>query len=75
MEKKVKRKLTMSEEFEIMRMVLDKFLWISTFVLMYGVYVVIEKNDILASLYFFVTGVVILLVFMMLIIKEYEIAK
>lgn len=73
--KKPKRKLTLTEEFEIMKLVLDKFLWIATVILLYGIYVVIEKGDLISSIYFFVTGIVILLLFMVLIIKEYEICK
>jgi len=73
--KKSKRKLTLSEEFEIMKLVLDKFLWIATLILIYGIYVVIEKNDFVSSLYFFITGIVILLLFMIMIVKEYEIGK
>jgi len=73
--KKTKKKLTLSEEFEIMKLVLDKFLWIATIVLIYGVYVVVEKGDFIASLYFFITGIVILLLFMILVVKEYEVSK
>lgn len=73
--KKSKRKLTLSEEFEIMKLVLDKFLWIATIILIYGIYVVIEKNDFVSSLYFFITGIVILLLFMIMLVKEYEISK
>jgi len=73
--KKVKKRLTISEEFEIMKLVLDKFLWIATLVLVYGVYVVIEKNQFMSGIYFFVTGIVILLMFMYLILREYEISK
>lgn len=73
--KKIKKKLTLSEEFEIMKLVLDKFLWIATLVLVYGVYVVIERNQFMSGVYFFVTGIVILLMFMYLILREYEISK
>ena len=73
--KKQKKSLTLSEEFEIMKLVLDKFLWIATFVLVYGLYMVIAKNQFLAGVYFFSTGIIILLLFMLLIVKEYEISK
>jgi len=71
----VKKKLTLSEEFQILKLVLDKFLWLATFMLLYGAYMVLERQDIYGSLYFFGTGVVILIVFMIIIIKEYEISK
>lgn len=73
--KKTKKALTLSEEFEIMKLVLDKFLWIATIIMIYGVYKVVEQGDLVSSIYYFITGIVILLLFMILIIKEYEVVK
>ncbi len=71
----MKKKLTISEEFEILKLVLDKFLWIATFMLVYGTYMVLAKQDIDGSLYFFVTGIVVLIIFMIILVKEYEVSK
>jgi hypothetical protein len=73
--KKAKKKLTLSEEFEIMKMVLDKFLWISTIVLIYGIYLIITQGDIVSGFYFFITSIIILMLFMILLVKEYEVSK
>lgn len=70
-----KKKLTISEEFEILKLVLDKFLWIATFMLIFGSYIVIVEKDIPGSLYFFVTGIIILVIFMIVLVKEYEVSK
>ena len=70
-----KKKLTISEEFEILKLVLDKFLWIATFMLIFGSYIVIVEKDIAGSLYFFVTGIIILVIFMIVLVKEYEVSK
>ncbi|MFT4304185.1 MAG: hypothetical protein ACMXYG_06485 [Candidatus Woesearchaeota archaeon] len=73
--KKLKKNLTLSEEFEIMKLVLDKFLWIATVIMIYGVYKVVEQGDFVSSIYYFITGIVVLLLFMILIIKEYEVVR
>lgn len=73
--KKTKRKLSVSEEFEVMKLVLDKFLLIAAAIMVYGIYLVIDRGDITASIYYFITSIVLLLLFMILIIKEYEFNK
>lgn len=73
--RKVRKKLTITEEFEIMKLVLDKFLWIGVILLVYGVYQILQKGDLATALYFFIVSIVILLLFMFLIIKEYEVSK
>ena len=73
--KQVKKKLTLSEEFEIMKLVLDKFLWVGVLILLYGIYKVIEQGELVTGLYFFIVSIVILLLFMFLIIKEYEVLR
>lgn len=75
MMKKVRKKLTISEEFEIMKLVLDKFLWVGIVLMLYGIYLILERQDLVSSLYFFIASIVILIAFMYLIIKEYEISK
>ncbi|MFT4343544.1 MAG: hypothetical protein ACMXYE_02240 [Candidatus Woesearchaeota archaeon] len=72
---KTKKKLTLSEEFEILKLVLDKFLWIATFMLLYGAYMTIVLDDFVGSVYFFLSGIFVLIVFMLVLIKEYEISK
>ncbi len=66
-----KRRLSQSEEFEIMRLVLDKFLWVGTILMVYGLYVSIARtfNE---GFYFILGGAIVMLVFAWIIIKEFE---
>lgn len=68
---KIKRILTEGEEFEIMKLVLDKFLWLGTGLFGWGLYVAItETFD--ASLYFILSGIVFMFLFSWIIVKEFE---
>ena len=70
--RKMKRRLTAAEEFEIMKLVLDKFLWLGFGVMAYGLYVILSMGDLSNGLYYILSGAVVLLVFMVIIVKEYE---
>ena len=69
---KLKRYLTLDQEFEIMKLVLDKFLWLGFLIMAFGLYICIMQN-IRDGLYFILAGVIILLLFVWMIIKEYEV--
>ena len=74
----MKKRLTQSEEFEIMKLVLDKFLWLGIGVMGLGVYIMVAgrmANPIVKGLGFVIAGAIVLILFMMLLIKEYEIIK
>lgn len=73
----MKKRLTQSEEFEIMKLVLDKFLWFGFGIMAFGLYKLISEgvNAILTGFSFIIGGAVILILFMILIVKEYEIIK
>ncbi len=66
-----KRRLTHSEEFEIFKLVLDKFLWIGTAFIGWGLYQSIV-DTFMNGLWFIVAGAVIMLLFAFIIIKEFE---
>ena len=70
----MKKRLTQSEEFEIMKLVLDKILWLGTIILGVGLYEMLTTR-IVTGAYFLITGVVILAVFAVLVVKEYEMIK
>ena len=72
--KSMKRRLTEQQEFEIMKMILDKFLWIGFAVMAYGLYQSFTEN-IYYGLTWIICGAVILLLFAWIITKEYEIIK
>jgi len=74
---KMKKRLTQSEEFEIMKLVLDKFLWLGFGIMAFGFYVLMTNptDAMLRGLGIMVAGAIVLVLFMVLLIKEYEIIK
>lgn len=73
----MKKRLTQSEEFEIMKLILDKFLWLGFGVMAFGFYnVAVHGTTRFAEgIGFMFSGVVLLALFTILIVKEYEILK
>ncbi|MBN1502961.1 hypothetical protein JW930_05445 [Candidatus Woesearchaeota archaeon] len=73
----MKKRLTQNEEFEIMKLVLDKFLWLGFGIMAYGFYTLItgQTDTLLKGLSFLFAGAVVLLIFMVIILKEYELVK
>lgn len=70
-----KRRMTEEQEFEVMRLVLDKFLWLGFIVMGWGMYVAIRDSTILPGLWYMLAGAVLLFLFLVVIVKEYEIWK
>ena len=71
-----KKVLSVQQEFEIMKLVLDKFLWLGFGIMVYGLYLMaIAGEGIYKGITFMVAGAVVLLLFLVLIVKEYEILK
>jgi hypothetical protein len=66
-----KRRLTHTEEFEVMKLVMDKFLWLGTAFIGWGLYQSIV-DTFRNGLWFIVSGAVIMLLFAWIIIKEFE---
>ena len=69
-----KRQLTHDQEFEIMKLVLDKFLWVGLAVMVYGIYklVVGGMAALLEGIGFVAVGAIVLMLFMALLVKEFE---
>lgn len=72
-----KRKLSKDQEFQVMKLVLDKFLWLGFAVMAWGMYKLFMGGwDVLNdAVLLFITGAVILVAFMWIIVKEYEVMK
>ncbi|MDP7141261.1 MAG: hypothetical protein QF506_02765 [Candidatus Woesearchaeota archaeon] len=70
----MKKRLSQSEEFEIMKLVLDKFLWLGFGIMGVGLYQMFASSF-KTGLTWIVTGTVVLVLFMVLIVKEYEVIK
>ncbi|MEM4282553.1 MAG: hypothetical protein QXU88_02420 [Candidatus Woesearchaeota archaeon] len=66
-----KRMLTASEEFEIMKLVLDKWLLAGIVVLLYGFYLTVSRS-LADGFYYFVAGIVLLLLFVWFLKREFE---
>ncbi len=68
---KVKRRLTSSEEFELMKLVMDKFLWLGTALMGFGLYVAIAQN-ITNGLYYILAGAIVMVLFAVIVVREFE---
>ena len=66
-----KRRLTGAEEFEIMKLVLDKFLWIGAALMGWGLYTSLVTTF-QEGIWFIVAGGLIMLVFAWIVIREFE---
>ncbi|MDO8642080.1 MAG: hypothetical protein Q7R76_00615 [Candidatus Woesearchaeota archaeon] len=73
----MKRRLTSEQEFKIMKLVLDKFLWLGFLIMAAGMYELYTKGfaALQDALLLFVSGAVILVIFMIIIVKEFEIVR
>ena len=70
----MKKRLTQSEEFEIMKLVMDKFLWLGFLVMGFGLYKIVTATFTEGLLYILI-GAIVLVLLMILIVKEYEIVS
>ena len=70
----MKKRLTAQQEFEIMKLVLDKFLLLGFVIMAYGLYQVFAVN-IPTGLTWIIAGAIVLVLFMVIIVREYEIIK
>ncbi|MDP7324352.1 MAG: hypothetical protein QF632_06335 [Candidatus Woesearchaeota archaeon] len=70
----MKKRLTQTEEFEILKLVLDKFLWLGFAVMAFGLFKMVTET-IESGVAYLVAGAAILVLFMVIIVKEYELSK
>ena len=70
----MKKRLTDQQEFEIMKLVLDKFLLLGTLIMVFGLYQMVT-DTILNGIGWITIGALVLVLFLVIIIKEYEISK
>ena len=71
---KMKRRLSEHQEFEIMKLVLDKFLWLGFIIMGFGLYQMFAAG-IPIGLMWMAAGAVVLILFMILVVKEYEMVR
>lgn len=72
--KHAKHRLSSSEEFEVMKIVLDKFLWLGTFFVGWGLYSVLT-SDFMTGMYRILTGAIIFFVFAWMVVREFEMIR
>ena len=70
----MKKKLSQTQEFEIMKLVLDKFLWLGFAIMAFGLYKMVQTTFIQGFTWMAI-GAIVLIIFMVIIVKEYEIIK
>jgi len=64
-----KKRLSKQQEFEVMKLVLDKFLWLGFIIMGWGMYLSISTSAVLPGLWYLIAGAVVLLIFLILIVK------
>jgi hypothetical protein len=72
---KEKRMISRDEEFKIMNLVFDKFLLLSVLVILVGLVKLLFTDDFLIGFMVVVSGAILLLIFALLLIKEYDFIK
>ena len=71
----MKKRLSEQHEFEIMKLVLDKFLWLGFGIMAYGLWVMYSSESVPLGLAWILSGAIVLLLFTWIIVKEYEVIK
>jgi hypothetical protein len=70
---KMKRHMSHEEEFDIMKMVLDKFLWLGVGIMALGFYKMITLTEnLLYGFSVLLAGSIILIIFIIILVKEYN---
>lgn len=72
-----KKRLSQQQEFDIMKLVLDKFLWLGFAIMAYGLWLLLQNglSVVRDAVIMFVAGAIVLVLFLVLIVREYEIIK
>lgn len=71
----MKKHLTRQEEFDILKVVIDKFLLLGVFLLGFGLYKIIDTPDFTLGLTVIIGGVILLIILTMIFVREYEFIK
>jgi len=70
----MKKRLSQQQEFDIMKLVLDKFLWLGMGIMVFGLWQM-YSNTVEEGIKFVIVGAIVLILFMVMIVREYEIIK
>jgi hypothetical protein len=74
---KMKKKLTQMEEFKILTLVMDKFLWAAFLLMAFGFYNISTQENLnfVQGPGFLVSGILLFGIFVLILVKEYEFLK
>lgn len=67
--------MSSQQEFEIMKLVLDKFLWLGFGIMAFGLYFMLSGDNMMDGIYYMTAGAVVLFIFLIIVVKEYEVFK
>lgn len=68
--------LTKDEEFQILKIILDKYLWIGTIALLYGMFLLVNKEtDVKLGIIITLIGATVLLIFTAIVGKDINYKK
>lgn len=68
-----KRHMSKSEEFDILKIVLDKFLLLGTFIMALGIYLIVSTiENFVLGFSVLAVGSLIMIFFAMILVKEYR---
>ena len=70
----MKKRMTEQQEFEVMKLVFDKFLWAGFGIMFFGIYRMLTIN-IGNGIYYLILGAAILIALVIIIIREYDIVS
>ena len=70
----MKKRLSQQQEFDIMKLVLDKFLWLGFIIMAYGLWQMFNAT-IQEGLMWMIVGTIVLILFLVLVVKEYEVIR
>jgi hypothetical protein len=71
-----KRHLTHTQEFDIMKIVLDKFLLLGVIIMAIGIYLIVgTTQDIAASFAVLGVGMFVMMIFATILVREYHFLK
>jgi hypothetical protein len=71
----MKKHLTRQEEFDILKIVIDKFLLLGIFLLGLGLYMIIDSTNFALGLTVILGGTALLIILTVIFVKEYEFIK
>ncbi|NQU98826.1 hypothetical protein HQ533_05125 [Candidatus Woesearchaeota archaeon] len=72
----MKKHMSKEQEFDIMKLVLDKFLWIGVIIMGFGFYKIITlSQDFWYGFSVLIAGAVVMFLFTWLLVKEYHFMK